>query len=136
MSVVAGVAEAPHRVQGQVTAGGVELVVKDQVTGSSMTLPHTSEAWTEAVYVVCSDSSVDGVKVALFDEGKVTVPGTLSPSASFTVNVTLSVSTAALKVADTGAVIEVPVAPDVGEVEPTVGGVVLAVEVSSTTSTQ
>jgi hypothetical protein len=136
MSVLAGTAEELHSVQGQVTAGGVELVVNDQVTGSAMVLPHTSEAWTEAVYLVFSSSSVDGVKVALFEAGKVTAPGTVLPSGSFTVNVTLSVSTAELKVADTGAVIDVPVAPDVGEVEETVGGVVLAVEVSSTTSTQ
>ncbi len=86
--------------------------------------------------MVLSSSSVDGVKVALFDTGSVTAPGTVVPSGSFTVNVRLSASTAEPKVADTGAVIDTPVAPDVGEVELTVGGVVLAVEVSSTTSTQ
>lgn len=121
---------------GQVTAGGVELVVKLQVTGSVISLPHRSEAWTEAVYVVFSASSVDGVKVAWFDAGSVCVPGTVLPSGSFTVNVRLVESMAELKVADTGAVIDTPVAPEVGDLAVTVGGVVLAVEVSSTASTQ
>ncbi len=48
-SVVAGTAEALHRVQGQVTAGGVELVWKVHVTGAVIALPHRSEACTDAV---------------------------------------------------------------------------------------
>lgn len=76
------------------------------------------------------------MKVALFDAPSTLAPGTELPPESFTVNTSVSASMAPLKVAVAEAVIAVPVAADCGEMPVTVGGVVLAVAVSRTASTQ
>ncbi len=133
---VLGTVADPHRVQGQLTVGGLVLVVNVQVTGAAMVLPHRSAACTEAVYVVFSPSSVDGVKVALLEALRTLLPGTAAPPASLRVKARVSASMPSLKVAPSCAVIAVPVAADCGVVEVTEGGVVLAEEVSRTASTQ
>jgi hypothetical protein len=91
---------------------------------------------TVAVYVVLPASELAGVNVATVSAPlKATVPATLFPPESFTVNDTVPGVTAWENVADTAADTATPVAPELGATLVTDGAVVPAVG-EYTTSTQ
>jgi hypothetical protein len=91
---------------------------------------------TVAVYDVPAVSALVGVNVAtVFPPLKLTVPGTLVPDEVFSVNDTVFGTTACENVADGAADTATLVAPSLGLTVDTVGGVVPAVWVY-TTSTQ
>jgi hypothetical protein len=83
---------------------------------------------TVAVNVVLAASELDGVNVATVPAPfKPTVPATLFPPESFTVNVTVPGVTGWENVADTAADTATPVAPEAGDTAVTDGGAELGV---------
>jgi hypothetical protein len=112
-------------------------VVKLHENGLAIAVPDAFCAPdTVAVYAVLPASEPDGVNVATVSAPlKATVPATLFPPESFTVNDTVLGTTAWENVADGATDTATPVAPDAGATDVTDGGVEPD-DCENTTSTQ
>jgi hypothetical protein len=118
------VAPEAGEVELTVGAGGAATVVKLQEYGAMVCPVEFVAPVTVAVYCVLYASDEEGVKVAVVPAPlSAVVPLTVAPLASLRVKDTDEDVTAWLKVTLGAALTATPVAPDVGDVEVTAGGV-------------
>src|SRR3954452_10272738 len=138
---LAGATPDAQMEHGEVGGGVPAAVVKDHVVAVVVALPAMSltPLANVAVYWVVLASAADGVNVAFWVAlSYAVVPATAVPEPFLRLSEIVLACTGSLKVALTVVVVATPVAPDVGLVDETLGGVVSVPppDGENTTSTQ